>query len=110
MDVVGEQPGCGCHHPGAEVADGQLPELTHQDGESERREIHLEQGDPIALEHVADGVQPPLVGGRDVGRIDGDDIAVLVEQHLHVHQCLVQRLVTGRLQERRGRRLLVGGR
>lgn len=60
VDVVGEQPAGGGEDSGAEVAGGQLSQLAGQDGQSEWGQIRAEQGDTVALQKRADGVQTSL--------------------------------------------------
>ncbi|CAM5636490.1 hypothetical protein SCYAM73S_01278 [Streptomyces cyaneofuscatus] len=110
VDVVRQQPGGGGDDAGAEVADGQLPELADEYGHAEGRQVDLDQGDPVALQDRADGVEPAFVLGPDAGGVEGDHISVLFEQQMHVADRQLQDLGFGGLEQGRGRCLLIGGR
>ena len=79
---MGEQPGGGGEHAGAEVADGELAQLTDEQGESERRQVEAEERDPVALQDGAHGVQPADDGARRGGRAQGDHVAVLLDERV----------------------------
>ncbi|MBC2868290.1 hypothetical protein H1R13_26005 [Streptomyces mexicanus] len=107
MDVVGEQPARRGEDARAEVAGGELPQLTGQDGDAERRQGRAEQGDAVALQQGADGVQPALHRRGHGLRGHDDHVAVPVEQGLHAVQGLLQGLPVDVLQDDGGRGALV---
>ncbi|MFK4597837.1 hypothetical protein RKD30_004504 [Streptomyces pristinaespiralis] len=107
---MGEQPGGGGDDSGAEVADRQLPQLPGEHGDAERRQVEPQQGDPVALQHGADRVQPALVGCGEGGGVETDDVAVLLEQDAHVDERGVEGGLVGRVEQGGGGRLLIGGR
>lgn len=92
VEVVGEQPARGGEDAGAEVAGGQLTQLTGEDGRGERRKVGAEERDAVALQEGADGVQPLLDGGGDGPRVHDDHVSVLIDQGLDRGEGTVQRL------------------
>ncbi len=84
VDVVREQPGRRGEHPGPEVADAQLPQLLHEQGDSERREIGRQDGDPVRLQQRPRRVQPPHDGRIGDGGVHGDDVTVLLHERVEL--------------------------
>ena len=117
VHVVREQAGGGAEDSRRELAQGELSQLPYEHGDSERRKSRGQQGDPVALQHGAYGVQP--VQKRLVQRrgMDHDEMAVLFEQELRLRERGVERHLLGRLEDMgpggvpvvRGQHVIVAG-
>ncbi len=91
VDVVGEQAPSGGEDSRAQVAGGELAELAGEHGDAEGRQFGPEQGDAVALQQRAQGVQAAYDGFRGGGRADDDHIAVLLGQGVEFGERLLQR-------------------
>lgn len=98
VDVVGQQPSRGGDDSGAEVADAQLAQLTHQQGGAQRRQIDAEERDPVGFEDGSYGVQPLDGGAREPRRYEGDEVAVPLQQGARLGERGLEVELLGRVQ------------
>ncbi len=110
VDVVGQQPGGGGEHSGAEVADGELAQLTGQHGRAQGREVDVEERDPVGLQDGPYGVQPADGGRGQPGRHEGHEVAVALQQGGGLGERALQVGLAGRAQDGGSRGVPVGGR
>lgn len=110
VDVVREQAGGGGEHSGAEVADAELAQLTHQQGESQRREIDVDERDPVGFQDGPDGVQAADGGDAEPGRYEDHQVAVALQQAGRLGERALEVELLGRREYGGGRGVPVRGR
>ncbi|WPR51250.1 hypothetical protein SJI45_09590 [Streptomyces sp. S399] len=90
VQVVGEQPGGAGEDARGEVADGELTQLQGEQRGAERWQVDADEGEPVGLQGGSGGVQPVDEGGRGRGRVDDEDVAVVLDEGVDLGERLLQ--------------------